>query len=144
MDGAANSFELILRGAAIGALIATAFGLWRGGKGHSARLAGILFSLSVLAYALQSSAQARAAIGLAVGSLGIAVPLTALTRDREGRQGVLVVVDSRTEFRAVQAGAGDAQRVLIGTGLVQGERVVAKAECVQAGVRVQPQAGASR
>lgn len=63
MDAAANSLELILRGAAIGALIATAFGLWRGGKGHSARLAGILFSLSVLAYALQSSAQARAAIG---------------------------------------------------------------------------------
>lgn len=87
----------------------------------------------------------EAEVSIMAGELsGIAVPLTALTRDREGRQGVLVVVNSRTEFRAVQAGAGDAQRVLIGNGLVQGERVVAKAEGVQAGVRVQPQAGASR
>ncbi len=87
----------------------------------------------------------EAEVAIIAGELsGIAVPLTALTRDREGRQGVLVVVDSRTEFRAVQAGAGDAQRVLIGNGLVHGERVVAKAEGVKAGVRVQPQAGASR
>jgi AraC-like DNA-binding protein len=58
-----NSLELIFRGVAIGALVATAAGLWRGGKGHSARLAGVLFSLSVIAYALQSSAYSRAAIG---------------------------------------------------------------------------------
>ncbi|MGE3839644.1 MAG: helix-turn-helix domain-containing protein, partial [Hyphomonadaceae bacterium] len=62
MDGA-ESLDLILRGLAIGALIATAAGLWRGGKGHSARVAGVLFSLSVIAYTLQSSAFARAAIG---------------------------------------------------------------------------------
>ncbi len=62
MDGA-ESLELILRGLAVGALIATAVGLWRGGTGRSARVAGVFFSLSVIAYALQSSALSRAAIG---------------------------------------------------------------------------------
>jgi AraC-like DNA-binding protein len=79
VDAAANSLELILRGAAIGALIATAVGLWRAGKGHSARLAGVLFSVSVLAYTLQSSAESRLAIGpvepivhfLALGGSGL-------------------------------------------------------------------------
>lgn len=78
MDGA-TALELILRGVAIGALIATAAGLWRAGKGHSARLAGVLFSVSVLAYALQSSAESRLAIGplepivhfLALGGSGL-------------------------------------------------------------------------
>lgn len=63
MDGAATSLELVLRGVAIGALVATAAGLWRGAKGRSVRLAGVLFSLSVIAYALQSSAYSRTAIG---------------------------------------------------------------------------------
>lgn len=67
---------------------------------------------------------------------GITVPLKALTRDREGRQGVLVVVDSRTEFRPVQTGASDGERVLIGKGLAAGERVAAKADDVKAGMRV--------
>lgn len=58
-----NSLELILRGAAIGALIATMAGLWRGGRGHSARLAGVVFAISVIAYTLQSSTLSRAAIG---------------------------------------------------------------------------------
>ena len=73
---------------------------------------------------------------------GIKVPLTALTRDRDGRQGVLVVVDSRTQFRPVQTGASDAQSVLIGKGLAVGERVVAKADAVKAGMRVQALAAA--
>lgn len=58
-----DSLELILRGLAIGALIATMAGLWRGGKGHSARVGGVLLALSVIAYVLQSSEHARAAIG---------------------------------------------------------------------------------
>ncbi|MFN3464778.1 MAG: helix-turn-helix domain-containing protein [Terricaulis sp.] len=91
MDGAA-SLELILRGAAIGALIATAAGLWRGGKGHAARLAGVLFSLSVISYALQSSAFAREAIGplgpivhfMALGGSGLFwLFIVALFDDRE-------------------------------------------------------------
>jgi multidrug efflux pump subunit AcrA (membrane-fusion protein) len=45
-------------------------------------------------------------------------------------------VDSRSEFRPVQTGASDAQRVLIGKGLAAGERIVAKADDVKAGMRV--------
>lgn len=79
----------------------------------------------------------EAEVSIVAGDVsGIAVPLTALTRDRTGRQGVLVVVDSRSEFRPVQTGASDAQRVLIGKGLTAGEHIVAKAEGVKAGVRV--------
>ena len=74
---------------------------------------------------------------LAGNGSGIVVPLAALTRDREGRQGVLVVVDSRAEYRPVQTGAGDAQRVLVSEGLAAGERVVARAASVKAGMRVQ-------
>jgi AraC-like DNA-binding protein len=59
----AQTLELILRGIAIGALVATMAGLWRGGKGHSARIAGVLLAISAIAYALQSSAISRAAIG---------------------------------------------------------------------------------
>lgn len=74
---------------------------------------------------------------LAGNGSGIVVPPTALTRDREGRQGVLVVVDCRAEYRPVQTGAGDAQRVLVSEGLAAGERVVARAASVKAGMRVQ-------
>lgn len=79
----------------------------------------------------------EAEVSIVAGDLaGIVVPLTALTRDRTGRQGVLVVIDSRSEFRPVQTGASDAQRVLIGNGLTAGERIVAKADDVKAGMRV--------
>lgn len=75
---------------------------------------------------------------------GIAVPLTALTRDGEGRQGVLVVVDARTKFHPVQTGASDGQRVLIGKGLAGGQRIVARADGVKASMRVQALDPASR
>jgi RND family efflux transporter MFP subunit len=79
----------------------------------------------------------EAEVSILAGDLaGIVVPLAALTRDRGGRQGVLVVVDSRSEFRPVQTGASDAQSVLIGKGLAAGERIVAKADDVKAGMRV--------
>ncbi len=79
----------------------------------------------------------EAEVAINVGNAsGITVPLKALTRDREGRQGVLIVVDSRTEFRPVQTGASDGERVLIGTGLAAGERVAASANDVKAGMRV--------
>jgi hypothetical protein len=87
----------------------------------------------------------EAEVAISVGNeSGIAVPLKALTRDRQGRQGVLVVVDSRTEFRPVQTGASDGERVLIGKGLAGGEPVVAAAEGVKAGVRVGPVDAAGR
>ncbi len=79
----------------------------------------------------------EAEVAINVGNAsGITVPVKALTRDREGRQGVLVVVDSRTEFRPVQTGTSDGQQVLIGKGLAAGERVVAKTDDVKAGMRV--------
>ncbi|MGH6949634.1 MAG: helix-turn-helix domain-containing protein [Vitreimonas sp.] len=56
------ALELLLRGVAIGALVATAFGLWRGGAGQPARVARVLFAVSVAAYTLQSSPLARDAI----------------------------------------------------------------------------------
>jgi RND family efflux transporter MFP subunit len=87
----------------------------------------------------------EAEVAIATGEVsGIALPLTALTRDRDGRQGVLVVVDSRAEFRPVQTGVSDGQRVLVAKGLANGERVVAKAESVKAGMRVQALDAASR
>lgn len=67
---------------------------------------------------------------------GIVVPLAALMRDRDGRPGVLAVVDSRAEFRSVQAGTADAANVLILQGLAAGERIVAKADGVKPGTRV--------
>jgi AraC-like DNA-binding protein len=91
-DERSDEMELILRGVAIGALIATAAGPWRAGKGHSARLAGVLFSVSVLAYTLQSSAESRLAIGpvepivhfMALGGSGLFwLFILALFDDRE-------------------------------------------------------------
>lgn len=84
-------------------------------------------------FAIDQEAEVEISVG---NDSGIVVPLTALTRDRQGRQGVLVVVDSRTEFRPVQTGSSDGQRVLIGKGLKAGERVVAQADDVKAGTRV--------
>jgi multidrug efflux pump subunit AcrA (membrane-fusion protein) len=75
---------------------------------------------------------------------GIVVPLAALTRDRDGRQGVLVIDDGRARFRAVQTGSADAQRVLVVKGLAAGERVVALASGVKAGARVQAIAATGR
>lgn len=80
----------------------------------------------------------EAEVAIAAGHVsGVTVPLAALTRDGQGRQGVLVVADSRTEFRPVQTGASDGQRVVVDKGLASGERVVARAEGVKAGQRVQ-------
>jgi len=67
---------------------------------------------------------------------GIVVPLAALLRDRQGRQGVLVVEGGRTAFRPVETATADAKRVIVAKGLAAGERVVAPAAGVKAGVRV--------
>lgn len=73
---------------------------------------------------------------------GVVVPLAALTRDRDGTQGVLVIDGDRTRFRAVQTGHADAKHVLIAKGLTAGERIVAQAADVKAGVRVKLPTGA--
>jgi RND family efflux transporter MFP subunit len=75
---------------------------------------------------------------LAGEETGTVVPLPALVRDREGRQGVLVVSDARTSFRPVDIASADAQQVIVSKGLASGERVVAPAAGVKAGMRVRP------
>lgn len=56
---AANTWELIFRGIAIGAILAVGVGLYRGGAGRSVRIAGLLFCISTAAYALNSSSLVR-------------------------------------------------------------------------------------
>jgi len=75
---------------------------------------------------------------LAGEDTGTVVPLPALVRDREGRQGVLVVSDARTSFRPVDIASADVQQVIVSKGLASGERVVAPAAGVKAGTRVRP------
>lgn len=76
---------------------------------------------------------------------GILVPLTALTRDKAGRQGVLIVdggIDaSRTRFQPVEAAGADARQVLVRQGLAGGETVIAVASGMTAGQRVRPAPG---
>jgi HlyD family secretion protein len=67
---------------------------------------------------------------------GIVLPLTSLTRDPAGRQGVLVVVDSRAEFRPVVTDTGDGRLALVLHGLAAGERVIVRADAAKAGMRV--------
>jgi len=75
---------------------------------------------------------------LAGEDMGTVVPITALVRDREGRQGVLVVSGARTSFRPVDTASADAQQVIVSKGLASGERLVAPAAGVKAGMRVRP------
>lgn len=93
----------------------------------------IAFDKPPARFAIDQEAQVSVDTGAVAG---IAVPMTALTRDREGRQGVLIVVDARAEFRPVQTGASDGRLALITQGLAAGERVVAAADGVKAGMRV--------
>lgn len=67
---------------------------------------------------------------------GIVVPLGALVRNRAGRQGVLVVSGGRTVFRPVETSTADARQVIVRKGLAAGERVVAPAAGIEAGIRV--------
>ena len=70
----------------------------------------------------------EAEVDIAVGEdRGILVPLTALLRDRTGRQGVLVVEGGRTRFQAVTTGGADSLQVMVRTGLNGAESVVAVA-----------------
>ena len=89
----------------------------------------------------------EAEVSIGVGEdRGILVPLSALARDKAGREGVFVVdggsgvggSSGRTRFQAVETGGADASQVLIRKGLVGGETVVAKADGVTANRRVQP------
>jgi HlyD family secretion protein len=85
----------------------------------------------------------EAEVSIAVGEdRGILVPLTALTRDRAGHLGLLIVDDGRTGFQPVETGGADDKQVLVRKGLAGGESVVAVAEGVAADRRVRPASGA--
>ena len=64
------------------------------------------------------------------------MPLAALTRDKTGRQGVLVIADGRTRFQPVETGGADAQQVLVRKGLSAGDTVAAVAAGLSANQRV--------
>ncbi len=101
----------------------------------------VAFDVPPARFAIDQEAEVSIDTGMASG---IVLPLTALARDAAGRQGVLVIVDSRTEFRPVQTGASDGQRVLLVNGLAEGERVIAQPEGVKTGTRVRAIEGPSR
>ena len=88
----------------------------------------------------------EAEVSIGVGEdRGILVPLTALTRDKAGREGVLVIdggsAGGRTRFQPVQTGGADARQALVLKGLAGGETIVAQASGVTAKQRVRPASG---
>lgn len=92
-------------------------------------------------FAIDQEAEVSIAV---VEDRGIVVPLTALTRDKAGREGVLVIPagrdGGRTRFQAVETGGADTHQVLVRKGLTAGETVVAIAAGVTANQRVRPTA----
>lgn len=74
---------------------------------------------------------------------GVLVPFTALTRDRTGRNGVLVIDGGRTRFQPVETAGADARSVLVREGLEGAETVVAVAAGVAANRRVRAAPGAT-
>lgn len=87
---------------------------------------------------------AEAEVAIAVGEdRGILVPLAALTRDRAGRQGVLVIDGGRTRFQPVETAGADERQALVRKGLAGGEAIVAAAEGMRASQRVRPAARAT-
>jgi RND family efflux transporter MFP subunit len=70
---------------------------------------------------------------------GLAVPLTAVVRDDQGRPGVLRIEDGRAQFVPVRAGADDGKNLLVqglAAPLGAGDRVVAPAAGARDGMRV--------
>ncbi len=69
---------------------------------------------------------------------GLRLPVTALLRDPQGRQGVLVVDDGRAAFVPVRAGQSDGRHLIVQGALSAGAEIVAPALGVRDGMRVQP------
>jgi len=95
----------------------------------------VAFDAPPARFAIDQDAEVEIDTGRASGAV---VPLSALLRDREGRQGVLVVTDGRAQFRSLRTGAADETNVLVVEGLAAGERVVAQPAGVRDGMRVRP------
>jgi RND family efflux transporter MFP subunit len=92
-------------------------------------------------FAIDQEAQVEIAVG---EDQGVLVPLAALTRDKAGRQGVLLVDDGRTHFEPVETAGADDRQALVRKGLAGGETVVAVAAGVAANQRVRPVPTAAR
>lgn len=94
----------------------------------------VAFDAPPVRFAIDQEAQ----VSIDTGTVsGLAVPLAALLRDPQGRQGVWVVGDGeRARFRAVRTGAADDRHALVAEGLQAGERIVARALGVRDGQRV--------
>ena len=63
MGDTLTSLEIMLRGAAVGALAATAIVLGRSRASPAVRLSGVLFAIAVIGYVVNSSVSSRAAVG---------------------------------------------------------------------------------
>lgn len=85
-------------------------------------------------FAIDQEAEVRIGVGHDEGPV---IPLASLTRDRDGRQGVLQVVDGRARFTPVILGATDDARAAVRQGLAAGDTVVASPGGVRDGQRVQ-------
>ncbi|MDP3823829.1 MAG: efflux RND transporter periplasmic adaptor subunit [Burkholderiales bacterium] len=96
-------------------------------------------------FAIDQEAEVEIAVG---EDRGVLVPLTALTRDKAGRQGVWIIdggsEGGRTRFGPVETAGADAHQVLVRKGLEGGETVVAVATGVSANQRVRPGPAAAR
>ena len=69
---------------------------------------------------------------------GLLVPQTALIRDKEGRLGVLVAHNGKTEFRPVTSPAADREWALVSEGLSSGDLVVIRSTGLHAGQSIRP------
>jgi RND family efflux transporter MFP subunit len=105
----------------------------------------VAFDLVPQRFAIDQEAQVEIAVG---EDRGVLVPLTALTRDKAGRQGVLIidagVEGGRTRFQPVETAGADARQALIRKGLTGGETVVAVAADVAVNQRVRTALTAAR
>jgi HlyD family secretion protein len=87
----------------------------------------------------------EAKVSIEVGDdRGILAPLSALTRARDGREGMFLIDGERTRFRPVEVAAADTRNMLVRKGLVEGETFVAVAEGVSDNQRVRPAPGTAR
>ncbi|MCB1998805.1 MAG: efflux RND transporter periplasmic adaptor subunit [Burkholderiaceae bacterium] len=93
----------------------------------------VAFDTMPAGFAIDQEAQVTV---LAGEQRGLRVPATALLRDRDGRPGVLTVVDGRTRFAPVHTGATDGQQLLLAQGPAAGTAVVAVAAGVRDGMHV--------
>lgn len=101
----------------------------------------VAFDVVPQRFAIDQEAQVEIAVG---EDRGVLVPLTALTRDKAGRQGVLVVDGGRARLEPVETAGADARQVLVRKGLAGGEAVVAVASGVSANQRVRSASAATR